>query len=429
MSDDLPVVEATDDRAAVQEALAAHLGQEIRVRELFAVESQLNTGYLIIVGGRCYFLCARFGGWSVHSEFATADVTGIEVMPSFSTEDLFEVRVQVRGRLHRFSGFDQRGAKALADAIEAAGGEAAKVRPARQASPARKHLSFSDSLSARPAYKVGAPAEIPSLSRGLSSSPPPPSSSPSPSPPPPPRSSPVPQAGAFPMRTVSKSFSEMMAEVDDDDDDDDLSGGGDGVFDSVEDDDDDSEEFEKLLEEMDRRAVASEPKTASVAKPAPKVRPFVRGISAAFLFPVFVSLGREGELTNLAAMPEIAPYVPAVVIWCSVAIPGGLVSLSFDRTLMMLIAGLLAAGAVVTLVPLVGSLGFLVGWFLISSIYILSRGASSAFVKAGLVTFGMAMFAGMGADEGTMMIFVGIFWLAHGYLELAELNTAAKKAA
>ncbi|HFE44749.1 MAG TPA: hypothetical protein ENJ18_04530 [Nannocystis exedens] len=408
----------SDERVAIQEALSGYLGREVRVREVFAVESQLYTGYLIIVGGVCYFLCARFGRWDVQTEFATADVTGIEVTPSFSTDDLFEVRVLVRGRLHRFKGFDQRSAKAIAGAIEAAGGEAAKVRPGRQAPSARKRLSFSDSLSARPDYEIGAAAQVPSL--GFSSSKP----SPPPPPPPPPRSSAASKEAVFPTRgTVSQSFAEMMAEVHDDDDDDD-----DDLDDDWLENGDDSENFEDRLGEIARKEVARRTPTTSAAKPSPQVRPLVRGIIAGFLFPFVLGIAESTPMMVSTGQPELTPYVFGALLWGSVAFSGGLVSLSFGRTVAMLIAGPLAAVAVVELQLIVGGTAFLAGWFVISWVYIISRGGSSSFMKAALVTGGMAMFAGMGADRGTLAIFVGIFWLAHGYLELAELNTAAKAA-
>ncbi len=426
MSDDLRVT-ASDERAAVQDALGAHLGQEIRVREIFATESQLYSGYLIIVGGSCYFLCARYGEWGVHSEFVTSAATGIEVKPSFSTDDLFEVRVLVLGRLYRFLGLDQRGATALARAVEAAGGEAAEIRPKRQPPPARKRLSFSDSLSARPSYEVGAATQASSFSRSLSSSPP--------LPPPPPSSSAGPQAPAkaFPVRTVSRSFSEVMADVhdddDDDDDDDDVDSGGDSIFDSVEDDDDndDSGEFEKLLAEMDQKVVASEPKTNSAS--APKVRPFARGIIAAFLFPLITGLAYQSELADLTLDPELGPYVRSVIQWCTIAICGGIVSLNFGRIFAMLIAGALAGVAIVSVLSFAGPIGFvasLVGWFLLGWVYIVSRGGSWAMMKAGLLTAGMMMFSDVGPSEGAAMILVGVFWLMHAFWERADLNAAAK---
>ena len=432
-------------------ALENHLERPVRPREMVATASQLFTGYLVIEGVSCYFVCARFGDWGVHSSFAAAEAKGLLATRSFA-EFGYEVRTLVRGQLYRFGDLDESTAKRLAQAIAAVGGEAAEVRAERHPVHSRPPLTFSDTLSARPSYTMSEPE-----GEGASKPPPPPNRRP---PPPPPALTSEPSVAisspftsftstspglSFPSRDKPKPFA-FPRDDDDDDDDDDFGGhdenheicDDDFDFDDDDDDDDgggDSEDrasFEALLAGMDVQA--EEAKAAKPDAGAVAVRPFVRGIAAAFLF-VFISemageIVDTVELQEILTDPEIGPYAWSALSWTLVAVPGGLVCLSFGRTLTLLFSGVFAGAVAFGLFTVVGEPWILTiaGWFILSWAYMSVREAPSSLLKAGAVAGAMAVLGtSLAGDMGTGGAFeVGTFWLIHGFWEKIDLTGAAK---
>jgi len=425
----------------VLKALENHLERPVRPREMVATASQLFTGYLIIEGVSCYFVCARFGDWGVHSSFAAAEAKGLQATRSFS-ESGHEVRTLVRGQLYRFGNLDPSTAKRLAEAIAAVGGEAAEVRVERHPVVARKPLTFSDSLSARPSYSMSE-----SEGDGASRRPPP---SPSLAPVSSPFSSPTsaPPARAFPSRGKVKPFVFVRDDNDDDDDDDDFSGHDenheicDDDFEFADDDGDelddadadadDMAEFEALLAGMD---VKAEEERGAKPKPGGEVtvRPFARGIAAAIIFVFLSQMATEFvdvEFQEILTDPEIGPYAWAALSWSVIAIPGGLVCLSFGRTLTLLFSGVFAGAVSYGLFMVVGEPWILsiAGWFILSWAYMSARGATSSLLKAGAVAGAMAVLGNSLAGELGMggAIEVGMFWLLHGFWEKVDVTAAAK---
>ncbi len=434
---------------------------------MVATESQLFTGYLIIEGVTCYFVCARFGDWQVHSSFAASDVKGLQATRSFS-ESGHEVRMLVRGQLYRFGGLDEATSKRLAQSIGAIGGEATSVPERRHPVVARKRLAFSDAIAARPAYTLSESESEPEpeLARPSSRRPREPVSRPPP--PPPPRASPPPippvsspfassapssarlsalstasaSAGlAFPSRSKPKPFGSSRDEgfgghdenheICDDDDD---------FFDDDDDDDDDdaeeSAEFAELLARMDVDAEAEESTrpASPLATNGATVRPFIRGIAATFVF-VFLSEMAGGftetvEFQMLLADPEIGPFVWSGLSWALIGATGGLVCLSFGRTLALAFAGCTAGAVSYGVFMEVGEPWVLMlpGWFILSWAYMGTRGTSAALLKAGAVAGAMAVLGdGIPAELGPGgAVSVGIFWLLHGLWEKMDMVGANK---
>jgi hypothetical protein len=251
---------------------------------------------------------------------------------------------------------------------------------------------------------------------------------------------------SFPSRDKAKPFGSPRDDFDDDDDDDDDFGGHDenheicdDDFDFDDDDDDDADddseeraEFEALLAGMDvkaEEAKAANPKAGAVA-----VRPFVRGIAAAFLFVFISEMATEFvdtvEAQEILTDPDIGPYAWSALSWSLVAVPGGLVCLSFGRTLTLLFSGVFAGAASFGLFTVVGEPWILsiAGWFILSWAYMSAREASLSLLKAGAVAGAMAVlgdsFAGETGAGGAFE--VGMFWLIHGFWEKIDLTGAAK---
>jgi len=442
-------------------ALEEHLERPVHPQEMIATESQLFSGYLIIEGHECYFLCDRYGGWSVHSSFPAAKVTGLEATSSFASGD-YEVRALVEGKLYRFGDLERDSAQQLVKVIELVGGERAEKRASRHAPVTRKRLEFSATLSARPSYSMdeGDAASIaevsPRVARSTQRRPPPP---PRRAPPPP-----APAGFAF-SKPVSKGFA-VAAEVDDDDDESIFAGHDDEheecddsfAFpddDDDEDDEDDDEgeldedEFQEYLDGLEKAAGGAQspagtarkktPKKGSAVKPATTLRPIVRGFAAAFIYAFFTNLVGAGALDEVVdevmREPELAPYVWSVVAWCLIALPGGLISMSFGRTVMMAFAGVGAGVAATSLfmnMPMIPpAVVGTVGWLIVGWLAVLSRSGSSALLKAGAITVVMAILSEDMASGGTAAgaLQCGLFWLMHSFWERYDLNAAAKKAA